>query len=318
MTGERVAAVIPAREAERTIADVVRGALRHCGRVIVGDDASGDRTGDLARRAGARVIVMPRHMGKGAVLRRLFSEGWSLGATSVVALDADGQHEPDDIPRFLEAHAKEPGALVIGDRLAGGGQIPASRWEAQRMAGVFLRHATGCRLADTQCGFRLVPRAVEERCRTRAPGFAMETEFLIAAMAHGVPMVAVPIEARYAEGQTSQFRPRADFLSIASVIAACLLARAGLECVGARDPLERAARVAGAGWFRRPALALAPVLVPLVIGVAFCAPGRFPVFGQSRAGVAAFARDCGRSLLAAAMMGAGVRLHPLGKTLPKP
>lgn len=300
---ERVVVAIPAREAEGTIAGVVRGALRHCGRVLVGDDASMDGTGEMARRAGARVIVMPRHSGKGAVLRRLFSEAWSLGASAVVALDADGQHDPDDIPRFLEAHAREPGALLVGDRMAGGGRIPALRLEAQRMAGVFLGHVAGCRLADTQCGYRLVPRAVAERCRTRSPGFAMETEFLIASIAGGASLVAVPIAARYAEGQSSQFRPITDFLSIASVIAACALARASLECAGEREALAGAAGVAGSGWIRRPAFALAPMLVPLVLLVALCAPERFPMFGQSRKGVAAFARDCGRWVGALARLG---------------
>lgn len=299
----RVMAAIPARVAEGTIAGVVGGAMRHCGRVIVGDDASGDGTGEMARRAGARVVVMPRHSGKGAVLRRLYAEAWSLGASAVVTLDADGQHDPDDIPRFLEAHARDPGALLVGDRVAGGGRIPAVRLEAQRMAGVFLGHVAGCRLTDTQCGLRLVPRAVAERCQTRSSDFAMETEFLIAAMAHGVPVRAVPIAARYAVGQTSQFRPIVDFLSIASVIAACALVRGGLELAGSREALAGAARLAGAGWVRRPALVLAPALVPLMLLAAFCVPGRWPMFGRSREGVVAFARDCGKWLGALARLG---------------
>ncbi len=285
-------AVIPARRAAGTIAGVVRGALRHCDRVVVGDDASDDGTGEAARGAGARVIVMPRHRGKGEVLRRLLAEAWSLGATVAVALDADGQHDPEDIPRFLAAHARDPGALLVGDRLAGGDRIPRARLAAQRLATTFLRHAAGCPLADTQCGFRLVPRAVGERVAARAPGFAMETEFLIAALAHAVPVLPVPISAKYPEGQTSQFRPIADFFSIASVVVAGGLIRAWAEAAGSRKAPLTAARWAGCGPIRWTALALAPAVVPLTLATAACAPERFPIFGRTRAGVAAFARDC--------------------------
>ncbi|HPA18792.1 MAG TPA: glycosyltransferase family 2 protein [Verrucomicrobiae bacterium] len=291
---ERVMAVVPARDAAGTIASVVAGASKHCARVIVGDDASGDGTGEEARRAGARVVVMPRRRGKGAVLRRLFAEAWSLGAEAVVAMDSDGQHDPDDVPRFLEVHEKEPAALLVGDRFAGGGPIPEARLFAQQMAATFLGHAAGCRLADSQCGFRLVPQTVAELCATRSHGFAMETEFLIAAMARGVPVRGVPIAARYREGQGSHFRPLPDFLSIASVVGACLVVRAGLEWAGVDDALMRAARLAGSGWIRLPALALAPALVPLLLVGAFGSPGRFPMFGQTREGAAMFGRDCMR------------------------
>ncbi len=289
---ERIIAVIPAKDAAGTIREVVDGALGQCGRVIVGDDASDDGTGEAACRAGALVIVMPGHMGKGAVLRRLLLEAWELGASAAIALDADGQHDPKDIPKFLDAHARDPEALLVGDRFAGGGRIPWPRLVAQRIASIFIKYAAGCRLADSQCGFRLVPRSLAERCPTRSGGFAMETEFLIAAMAGGFPVRGVPIAAHYGHGQTSQFRPILDFLSIGSVVAACLIARTCLEFAGIKNALPIAARNAGKAWLRWPILVLVPLLIPLLLVAAFCFPGRFPVFGRSRQGVAAFGRDC--------------------------
>lgn len=288
--------VIPARDAAGTIGDVVSGALRQCGRVIVGDDDSADGTAEVARKAGALVIVPPRHRGKGPILRRLFQEAWELGAQAVITLDADGQHDPEDIPRFLDAHARDPQALLVGDRVAGGGRIPGERMVAQRMASTFMAHAAGCRLADSQCGMRLVTRPVAERCPTRSGGFAMETEFLLAAAANGISVRGVPIAARYENGQASQFSPVMDFLSIGSVIMSCIVIRACLEFVGAKGALPVAARLSGAPLLRWSILGMLPLLMPVLLALAWMFPKGFPIFGCTRDGVAKFVGDLVRAL----------------------
>src|SRR5262245_14560587 len=100
-----IVAVVPAYAAERTIAQVVVGA-RAAGleSVLVVDDGSPDATSALAERAGARVLRHAANRGKGAALWTGFREAARLGAAGILTMDADGQHDPAEIPRLLAAH----------------------------------------------------------------------------------------------------------------------------------------------------------------------------------------------------------------------
>ena len=109
----RVSVVIPALNEEKTVADVVRKALSFADEVIVVDDGSTDRTAELARRAGARVVRHPRRMG----VYRAFKTGFKLARGDVViTMGADGQHDPADIPRLLEPIKAGRADLVLGVR----------------------------------------------------------------------------------------------------------------------------------------------------------------------------------------------------------
>ena len=102
-----VCVVIPAYNAEGTVGAVVRGALAFLPAVIVCDDGSTDATARVAEEAGAHVIRVPENRGKGHCLRLLFAEARKRGFDVVIALDSDGQHDPADIPRFLDAHRND-------------------------------------------------------------------------------------------------------------------------------------------------------------------------------------------------------------------
>ena len=121
--------VIPALNAQATIGPVVAAARRHVSRVIVVDDGSGDGTGAGARQAGAEVIRHPANLGKGAALttafewllaeRRARATGGPGGAgdfEAAITLDADGQHDPDDIPAFVDLYRRERPAIIVGSR----------------------------------------------------------------------------------------------------------------------------------------------------------------------------------------------------------
>ena len=105
---DSVAAVIAAYNARERIAEVITGAFRHVRTVIVADDGSTDGTAQVAKEAGAEVIVLSENRGKGNALRVLFAEARRRGLSAVIALDADGQHDPDDIPPFSEFTATTP------------------------------------------------------------------------------------------------------------------------------------------------------------------------------------------------------------------
>ena len=148
--------VIPVLNEAATIEGLVARARTH-GTVVVVDDGSSDASAAVAARAGAEVVRLPRQRGKGAALRRGFDAALARGAERVVTLDGDGQHDPDEIPRLLEASAEHPDALVIGGRLGRGPDgnpdepgyrvIPRERLDAMRVAAAALAAGDGPGLA---------------------------------------------------------------------------------------------------------------------------------------------------------------------------
>ncbi len=113
---ERFAVVIPALDAVHTVGTVVSDALRELPRVIVVDDGSTDGTGDAARAAGAEVVRHERNLGKGAALKSGFLYALDRGVDAVITLDADAQHLPREIGRFIEAYQESGADLIIGSR----------------------------------------------------------------------------------------------------------------------------------------------------------------------------------------------------------
>ena len=99
-----IVALIPGYNEAPRIGAVVRGALEHLP-VIVVDDGSSDGTADVAREAGATVIEQRPNQGKGAALRAGFRRALDDGGDAILTLDADGQHDPREIPRVPRRRA---------------------------------------------------------------------------------------------------------------------------------------------------------------------------------------------------------------------
>ncbi len=206
--------IVPAFDEAGTIGLVVRGLRTACPGVpvIVVDDGSTDDTAARATAAGAdRVIRAPRRAGKAAALATGFAAALSAGAEVVATLDGDSQHDPADLPRLLAAAREAPGALVLGDRLAGGGdRIPAVRLGAIRAADAIVRWLTRAPVRDSQCGLRCYPAALLGRLRLREGGFGLETETLVAAAQLGHRLVSVPVRSIYPPDRASRFRAVSD------------------------------------------------------------------------------------------------------------
>jgi glycosyltransferase involved in cell wall biosynthesis len=210
-----VLAVIPAYQAERTIADVVVGVrAAGLGEVIVVDDGSRDATAGLAERAGARVLRHARNRGKGAALWTGFAAARQLGARSVLTLDADGQHDPAEIPRLLAAARASANALVVGARTISREAMPGRSRIGNHVSTFFLARFTGEPLSDSQSGFRVYPSALLERVTPRARRFDAETELLLGAVTYGHPVVEVAVRTIYQEGGRSHFRDVHDTMRI--------------------------------------------------------------------------------------------------------
>ncbi|MGC8477094.1 MAG: glycosyltransferase family 2 protein [Acetobacteraceae bacterium] len=228
------AIVIPAFNEAATIGPLVRACLALPGppRVIVVDDGSADATAVEAAAAGARVLPRRPNAGKGAALRHGFRAALAEGVGFIATMDADGQHDPADIPRLLDAAAA--GRVVIGARTPCP-DTPPGRLLANRIADFWVSWAARQPVTDSQCGLRVYPAALARRLAGGGAGserFAFESEALIEAGRAGFAVVAVPIASRYPAGaRASHFRPVADIARIVRMVAGKLLAR-GMDPVG--------------------------------------------------------------------------------------
>lgn len=209
VAGPRILALVPAYEEGPRIRRVVEAARRHLP-VLVVDDGSTDDTAGIATTAGARVIRQVRNAGKGTALRAGFKVALEEGWDAVLALDADGQHDPDEIPRFVAAFSA-PGAagprpeLVIGRRDFS--RMPLVRRLSNTAGTAAFSWAVGQRVPDNQSGYRLLGRRLmRAMLESREPGFEFEVEMIAVCLRSGWTLSWVPISTIYA-GEPSHVKP---------------------------------------------------------------------------------------------------------------
>jgi glycosyltransferase involved in cell wall biosynthesis len=211
-----IVALIPGYNEGPRIAEVVRGASAHLP-VLVVDDGSADDTADVARAAGATVIEQRPNQGKGAALRAGFRQALADGADAVLTLDADGQHDPAEIPAFLSAWAAEPRPdLIIGRRNFRA--MPPIRRLSNVLGGRAFSWAVGRPVPDNQSGYRLVSRRIMEATLVSAEGgFEFEVEMITTCIRMGGTIAWVPIRTIYA-GEPSHIRPLAHLRSFIRIV----------------------------------------------------------------------------------------------------
>jgi glycosyltransferase involved in cell wall biosynthesis len=212
----RIVALIPGYNEGPRIGTVVRAALEYLP-VIVVDDGSSDDTAARAREAGAIVIEQRPNQGKGAALRMGFRRAIAAGYDAVLTLDADGQHDPTEIPRFLEALAVEPPPdLVIGRRNFRA--MPPIRRLSNELGGRAFSWAVGRPIPDNQSGYRLVSRRLmEATLASDEGGFEFEVEMITTCIRLGGMIAWVPIRTIYA-GEPSHIRPLAHLRSFIRIV----------------------------------------------------------------------------------------------------
>ena len=199
-----ILALIPAYEEGPRIGAVVEGARRHLPVVVV-DDGSTDDTAERAEAAGAMVLRQQPNAGKGAALRAGFRHALEAGAPAVVTLDADGQHDPAEIPAFLERFGERRAELIIGQRDLR--SMPPVRRLSNTLGGLALALALGRSVPDNQSGYRLIGRTLMRALLdSDESGFEFEVEMIARCLALGLPVDSVPIRTIYA-GEPSHIRP---------------------------------------------------------------------------------------------------------------
>jgi glycosyltransferase involved in cell wall biosynthesis len=212
----RIVALIPGYNEGPRIGSVVWAALEHLP-VIVVDDGSSDDTAARAREAGATVLEQRPNQGKGAALRAGFRHAIAAGYDAVLTLDADGQHDPTEMPRFLEAWTTEPPPdLVIGRRNFR--VMPPMRRLSNELGGRAFSWAVGRPIPDNQSGYRLVGRPLmEATLASDEHGFEFEVEVITTCIRLGGTIAWVPIRTIYA-GEPSHIHPLAHLRSFIRIV----------------------------------------------------------------------------------------------------
>jgi glycosyltransferase involved in cell wall biosynthesis len=199
-----IVALIPGYQEGPRIAAVVEAAARHLP-VIVVDDGSTDDTAAQAEAAGATVLIQRPNAGKGAALRAGFRHVLDRGIAAVVTLDADGQHDPAEIPTFLAAYEATGAELIIGRRDFAA--MPPVRRLSNTLGGWVFSAAVGRRVADNQSGYRLIGRRLMTALLdSDEQGFEFEVEMIARAIALDLPVADVRVRTIYG-GEPSHIRP---------------------------------------------------------------------------------------------------------------
>ena len=193
---EKVWAVIPAYNEEKNIAYIIRKTKKYVDKVILVDDGSKDRTGKFGERTGALVIKHIVNLGKGAALKTGCDLAIRNGAKYIIVLDADAQHEPSDIPRFIRKLEKYD--IVFSYRK------PSKKMPfVLRFGNLFISNIVrliyGVNLTDTQSGFRAFSKETYKKIRWNSTDYSMESEMISRVGKQKLKYVQIPIQTIYSD-----------------------------------------------------------------------------------------------------------------------
>lgn len=197
-----VSVVIPCFNEARSIAALVKSVQATIPTVFVVDDGSTDDTASEADSAGAIVLKSQHNQGKGAALRTGLQRAFKDGFAFAVTMDGDGQHDPEDLPVFMEAIATDDADLVVGNRMADASSMPWVRRRVNRWMSRRLSRRAGRDLPDTQCGYRLIRLSSWTDLDLRTSGFEIESEMLLTFLKAGRQVRFVPVRTIYKEEQS--------------------------------------------------------------------------------------------------------------------
>ena len=210
--------VAPTYDNARTLPGVIDGVTALGLPMIVVNDGSTDDTPRLLsqRQAGGGVTVLthPRNRGKAAALQSGFAEAARAGYTHALSIDTDGQHDPAEIPKLLDAARANPESLVLGLRDESAPGYPKKSRLGRQVSNLFIRMESGVRVEDSQCGMRVYPLGLVGAVHCRAGRYGFETEIVTRAGWAGCPIVEVPVACRYlpAGERVSHLNPLLDTL----------------------------------------------------------------------------------------------------------
>ena len=208
---DKICILIPAYNAQETLGSVLKKIEPLKIDTIVVDDGSSDGTKRVASEIGVQLLRHPFNLGKGAALQTGFKYALQRGYEIIITLDADGQHDPSEIPSLLKVFQSVNPDILIASRAAAFGEMTFLRGFWNRLGVRAVARLCHRDITDSQSGFRLIRVEVIREVYLSTSGFEMELELLIKACKKGFGVLSVPIETQSVDGTgSSHFRPVMD------------------------------------------------------------------------------------------------------------
>ena len=218
-----ICVVVPTYNNARFLQANIEDILQYNAHVIVVDDGSTDKTIEILKNFGEKIISFSykQNKGKGYALRCGFDIAEKLGFQYVITMDSDGQHDAADLPFFYEKIKQYPNSVIVGSRILKQKNMPAGNTFANKFSNFWFVVQTGKRLPDTQSGFRLYPLGKMHGMRPLLRRYEAELELLVRLTWRNIALLPIKINVQYPAERITHFRPFADFLRI-SILNACL------------------------------------------------------------------------------------------------
>ncbi len=203
-----ILAAIPAYNEEIAIGSVILRTKKYVDKVIVIDDGSTDATSIVAKMAGADILRHDRNQGKGAALKDAFQNARQLDADILVCLDADGQHNPDEIPQLISPIKKGQADMVIGSRfLTIKSPVPGYRRVGQKILNSLTNSISQTKVTDSQSGFRAFSKKAIATLSMTETGMGIESYLQRSADDLNLTIMEVPVSCRYDVEHGSKMNP---------------------------------------------------------------------------------------------------------------
>jgi glycosyltransferase involved in cell wall biosynthesis len=231
-----IVACIPAFNEDLTLPSIIMKTQKYVDKVLVYDDGSEDMTGEMASSLNAYVIASEKNQGKGVAIRRLFEQALEFNPSVTITIDSDGQHDPNEIPKFIAPILKGEADVVLGSRYIDGAwtDAPLYRRMGLTIVNLISNGSGNIRIRDTQNGYRAYSRrALEAMLQCEAKGYGIETEQLEVAKQHNLRIKEVPVKVRY-EGlaKTSKKHPLAHGIELINALLTLLVQKRPLWLLG--------------------------------------------------------------------------------------
>jgi len=165
--------------------------------IVVVDDGSTDNTTELAKEEGAIVLSHKTNKGKGASLHTGIEYILDKNYDLIIIMDADGQHNPDEIPRFIQHYQQTNSPIILGNRMKNPTSMPWIRKATNRIMSIIISKMCGQFIPDSQCGYKLIERKVFEKIKLYYTNYEVESEILIRAARYGFKIDSIPITTIY-------------------------------------------------------------------------------------------------------------------------
>lgn len=195
----KIFVVVPLFNEEKHIIEVLRGLEKYKLPVIVVNDGSNDDSRIKIRDLRIREVTLLEHainLGKGAAMKTGADYAFVHGAEAVIFIDADGQHEAEDLSKFIAKLESKKYDVVFGSRNFSYG-VPLVRYLGNKFASVVIASLFGIYISDVICGFRAITKRAYGKVRWESEGYGVETEMVIRTGKNKLKFCEVPVETIY-------------------------------------------------------------------------------------------------------------------------